>query len=32
MPFKVSEADFDAIFGRILAEGIPYGAEHHETI
>ena len=30
--FKVSEADFDAICGRIQAEGIPYGAEHHETI
>jgi catechol 2,3-dioxygenase-like lactoylglutathione lyase family enzyme len=25
--FKVSEAEFDAIFGRIQAEGIPYGAE-----
>jgi catechol 2,3-dioxygenase-like lactoylglutathione lyase family enzyme len=27
--FKVSEAEFDAIFGRIQAEGIPYGAEPH---
>ena len=25
--FKVSEAEFDAIFSRIQAEGIPYGAE-----
>jgi catechol 2,3-dioxygenase-like lactoylglutathione lyase family enzyme len=25
--FKVSEAEFDAIFGRIKAEGVPYGAE-----
>ena len=25
--FKVSEEDFDAILGRIQAEGIPYGAE-----
>ena len=25
--FKVSEEDFDAIFGRIQAEGIPYGSE-----
>jgi catechol 2,3-dioxygenase-like lactoylglutathione lyase family enzyme len=24
--FKVSEEDFDAIFGRIQAEGIPYGS------
>ena len=24
--FYVSEADFDAIFGRIQAEGIPYGS------
>ena len=24
--FKVSEADFDAMFARILAEGIPYGS------
>lgn len=24
--FKVSEAEFDAIFGRIQAEGIPYGS------
>ena len=27
--FKVNEAEFDAIFGRIQAEGIPYGAEPH---
>ncbi len=27
--FKMSEAEFDAIFGRIQAEGIPYGAEPH---
>jgi catechol 2,3-dioxygenase-like lactoylglutathione lyase family enzyme len=27
--FKVSEAEFDAIFGRIKAEGIPYGSEPH---
>jgi len=27
--FKVSEAEFDAIFSRIQAEGIPYGAEPH---
>jgi catechol 2,3-dioxygenase-like lactoylglutathione lyase family enzyme len=27
--FKISEAEFDAIFGRIQAEGIPYGAEPH---
>lgn len=27
--FKVSEAEFDAIFGRIRAEGIPYGSEPH---
>ena len=27
--FKVSETEFDAIFGRIQAEGIPYGAEPH---
>ena len=27
--FKVSEAEFDAIFGRVQAEGIPYGAEPH---
>ena len=27
--FKVSEAEFDAIFGHIQAEGIPYGAEPH---
>lgn len=25
--FKVSEEDFNAIFARILAEGIPYGSE-----
>ena len=25
--FKVSEEEFDAIFARILAEGIPYGSE-----
>lgn len=25
--FKVSEEEFDAIFGRIQAEGIPYGSE-----
>ncbi len=25
--FKVSEPEFDAIFGRIQAEGIPYGSE-----
>jgi catechol 2,3-dioxygenase-like lactoylglutathione lyase family enzyme len=24
--FKVSEADFDAIFGRIVAAGMPYGS------
>jgi catechol 2,3-dioxygenase-like lactoylglutathione lyase family enzyme len=24
--FRVSEADFDAMFGRIQAEGIPYGS------
>ena len=24
--FKVSETDFDAMFGRIQAEGIPYGS------
>src|SRR5690349_21635822 len=24
--FKVSEAEFDAIFGRVQAEGIPYGS------
>ena len=24
--FKVSEEDFDAIFGRVKAEGIPYGS------
>lgn len=27
--FKVSEAEFDAIFGRIQAESIPYGSEPH---
>lgn len=27
--FKVSEADFDAIFGRIQAEGVRYGSEPH---
>ena len=27
--YKVSEAEFDTIFGRIQAEGIPYGAEPH---
>lgn len=27
--FKVSEAEFDAIFGRIQAEGILYGSEPH---
>jgi catechol 2,3-dioxygenase-like lactoylglutathione lyase family enzyme len=27
--FKVSDAEFDAIFGRIQAEGIPYGSEPH---
>ncbi len=25
--FKVSEAEFDAIFARIQADGIPYGSE-----
>lgn len=25
--FKVGETDFDAIFGRIQTEGIPYGSE-----
>ena len=24
--FKVSEAEFDAIFGRIKADGVPYGS------
>ena len=24
--FRVSEAEFDAIFGRVKAEGIPYGS------
>ena len=27
--FHVSDAEFDAIFGRIQAEGIPYGSEPH---
>ena len=27
--FKVSEAEFDAIFGRIRSEAIPYGSEPH---
>lgn len=27
--FKVSESEFDAIFGRIKAEGIAYGSEPH---
>jgi catechol 2,3-dioxygenase-like lactoylglutathione lyase family enzyme len=27
--FKVSEEEFDAIFARIKAEGIPYGSEPH---
>ena len=27
--FKVSEADFDAIFSRIQVEGIRYGSEPH---
>ena len=27
--FKVSETEFDAIFGRIQAEGIPFGSEPH---
>lgn len=27
--FKVSEQDFDAIFGRIQAEDLPYGAAPH---
>ena len=27
--FHVSNAEFDAIFGRIQAEGIPYGSEPH---
>ena len=25
--FKVSETDFDAIFGRVQARGIPYGSD-----
>ncbi len=25
--FKVSEAEFDAIFSRVQAEGLPYGSE-----
>jgi catechol 2,3-dioxygenase-like lactoylglutathione lyase family enzyme len=27
--FKVGETEFDAIFGRIRAGGIPYGSEPH---
>lgn len=27
--FKVSEAQFDAIFRRIQDEGLPYGSEPH---
>ena len=27
--FKVSEPEFDAIFGRVQAESIPYGSEPH---
>jgi len=27
--FKVIEEEFDAIFGRIKAEGLPYGSEPH---
>jgi catechol 2,3-dioxygenase-like lactoylglutathione lyase family enzyme len=27
--FKVSEAEFDSIFGRVKAEGLPYGSEPH---
>ena len=27
--FKVSESDFDAMFSRIRAEGIPYGSGPH---
>ena len=27
--FKVSEAEFDTIFGRIQTEGLPYGSEPH---
>jgi catechol 2,3-dioxygenase-like lactoylglutathione lyase family enzyme len=27
--FKVSETDFDAMFSRLKAEGIPYGSEPH---
>ncbi len=26
LAFKVSDAEFDAIFGRVQAEGIPYGS------
>ena len=26
MAFKVSDDEFDAIFGRVQAEGIPYGS------
>ena len=29
--FKVSEAEFDAIFGRIQAEGIAYGGGPHRA-
>jgi|SRR5579884_590464 len=28
--FKISEAEFDAIFNRVKAEGIPYGSEPHD--
>jgi catechol 2,3-dioxygenase-like lactoylglutathione lyase family enzyme len=27
--FHVSEAEFEAIFGRVTAKGIPYGSEPH---
>jgi catechol 2,3-dioxygenase-like lactoylglutathione lyase family enzyme len=27
--FHVSEAEFEAIFGRVKAKGIPYGSEPH---
>ena len=27
--FHVSDAEFDAIFGRVKAKGIPYGSEPH---
>ncbi len=30
--FHVSEADFDAIFGRIKAQGIPYGSGPREKV